>query len=296
MKLLVTGASGFIGSHLIRAASKSLGHENVIAFSSTHIDLCSSVVYEGAKFGLTANDLAVLEGAEVLIHVGAFTPKNRFDANALEKNNGNIRFTEQLLNLPMPRLQKIVYASTTDVYAPVELTTEATPTLPETLYGWSKLYCEQMVSVFAAKRSVASQILRLGHVFGPGEETYAKFLPEAMKRILAGRPVELWGDGREIRSFIYVDDAVSAILASCGLPSSPGPINVVGGRAISVRALLEELAAISRHSVKIVEKKQRGDKRNFVFDNSKMRKFLLPTETDLITGLKAEYAHLARIK
>jgi UDP-glucose 4-epimerase len=296
MKLLVTGASGFIGSRLVRAASVSLGPENVIAFSSTQNHPCPSVVYRGSNFNFGERDIALLETAEVLIHVGAFIPKDRLQANAIEECNGNISFTEQLLALPLGGLKKVIYISTIDVYEQAELTTEDTLTLPSSLYGWSKLYCERMTSIFAANRDIASQILRIGHVYGPGEEKYAKFLPKAIKNIVAGEAVELWGDGSEIRSMIYIDDVVAAILQARNLPRDVSPINVVGGAPVSIRALLENLIAISGSPVAITEKESSGDKRNYVFDNAKMRQHLLPNETDLITGLGAEYAHIAGMK
>ena len=296
MKLLITGASGFIGSRLVRAASALLGTENVIAFSSTSTHPCPSVVYRGSNFDLSETDNALLGTAEVLIHVGAFIPKDRLQANAIDECNGNISFTEKLLALPLGSLKRVIYISTVDVYEPAELTTEDTLTLPGSLYGWSKLYCEHMTSIFAASRGMASQILRVGHVYGPGEEVYAKFLPKAIKNVLAGVAVELWGDGSEIRSMIYIDDVVAAILQARNLPADLGPINVVGGVPVSMRALLDNLTRVSGHKVAITEREVGADKRNYIFDNAKMRQHLLPIETDLVSGLRAEYAHMAGIR
>jgi UDP-glucose 4-epimerase len=233
MKLLVTGASGFIGSRLVKAASASLGPESVIAFSSTRAHSCPSIVYRGSNFNLSEADITLLATAEVLIHVGAFTPKDGLQANAIEECNGNVSFTGKMLALPLGSLKKVIYISTIDVYESAELTTEDTLTLPSSLYGWSKLYCERMTAIFAANRGIACQILRVGHVYGPGEEKYAKFLPKAIKRIVAGEAVELRGDGSEIRSMIYIDDVVAAILQACNLPTNVSPINVVGGVPVS---------------------------------------------------------------
>jgi UDP-glucose 4-epimerase len=293
MKLLITGASGFIGVRLVSAACAALGAENVIAFTSKPVDACLSIVYHGSDFNLSAADLALLDTVEVLIHVGAFTPKNGLLANAIEECNGNIYFTEKLLALPLGNLKKIIYISTIDVYEPAELTTEETPTLPASLYGWSKLYCERMTSIFAANHRIACQTLRIGHVYGPGEEKYAKFLPKAIKNIAAGEAVELWGDGSEVRSFIYIDDVVAAILQAVNLRTDVGPINVVGGAPVTIRALLDQLIAVSGRQVTITAREFNGIKRNYVFDAAKLRQHLLPIETDLNTGLRIEYDYMA---
>ncbi len=292
MKLLITGASGFIGSRLVSTGCTMLGAENVITFSSKHSESCLSIVYRDSDLNVSPADYSSLAAVEVLIHLGAFTPKDRLQANAIEECNSNIRFTERLLALPFENLKKIIYISTLDVYEPAELTTEATPTVPVSLYGWSKLYCERMTTVFAAKHGLACQILRIGHVYGPGEEKYAKFLPRAINKILAGEPVELWGDGSEVRTLIYIDDVVTAILQAVNLRKDVGPINVVGGVAVSIRALLDQIIAVSGKSVEISEREFGGVTRNYTFDNKKMRQYLLPAETSLSTGLKAEYAYM----
>lgn len=292
--LMITGASGFIGSQLVEGASAVWGGENVIAFSSSTGNSCRNIVYKNiGEFGLGLLDYELLATVETVMHVGAFTPKSGEEANWVAECNGNIWFTEKLLALPFKRLKKIIFISTIDVYERAELISEATLTLPSSLYGWSKLYCEHMVTVFAARNQISCQILRVGHVYGPGEERYSKFLPKAIKNIIADEAVELWGDGSEVRSYIFIKDVVTAILKAVELPSDVGPINVVGGVPVSMRALLDLLVAASRKPVSIVARKFNGAKRNYIFDSTKLRKYLLPVETDLATGLSAEYAYMA---
>lgn len=292
MKLLITGVSGFIGSRLVGAACAAFGAENVIAFSSKPVDVCPNIMYHGSCFNLSTADHALIDTAEVLIHAGAFIPKNGLQANAIEECNGNIFFMEKLLSLPLGKLKKIIYISTIDVYEPAELTTEETVTLPVSLYGCSKLYCERMASIFSANQGIGCQILRIGHVYGPGEEKYAKFLPKAIMNIATGKAVELWGDGSEVRSFIYIDDVVAAILEAVNLREDVGLINVVGGFPVTICALLDQLISVSGRQVAIATREFKGVKRNYIFDNSKLRQHLLPIETPLKTGLQVEYDYM----
>lgn len=295
MTILITGASGFIGSRLIDVACNELGAEKIVAISSKPVNTCKTVTYQGLDFTLSEADKDLLSSVEVLIHVGAFTPKDGTQANSIEECNSNILFTENLFELPLGKLRKIIYVSTVDVYEPAELITEETVALPSSLYGWSKLYCEQIAIAFSRKQQVCCQILRIGHVYGPGEEKYLKFLPKAIKSVLLDDPVELWGDGSELRSFIYIDDVVTAILQSMDIPTDVGPINVVGGVSISIRSLLDELISISGKQLTIKATESGGAKRDYVFNNAKLRNYLLPVETDLINGLRAEYAHMKEI-
>ena len=295
MKVIITGTSGFIGSRLLQAARLAYG-EGVTAFSSRPTE-GSHIVYRGLDdFSLGPEEIALVEQAEVLIHCGAFTPKSAAEANQLAGCNGNITSTTQLLALPWKNLNRIIFLSTLDVYANIDgPINEATPTVPASLYGLSKLYGERMIAQYAADRGIASQVLRIGHVYGPGEEKYAKVLPKAIHNILAGKDVELWGEGKELRSFIYIGDVVTAILNAVNLREEPGVINVVSGNAISIRDLLDKLIAIGGRDVGITRREFSGATRDLVFDNQKLKRYLLPEETDFTHGLQAEFQYLKNL-
>jgi UDP-glucose 4-epimerase len=289
MKLLVTGASGFIGSRLAQAAIARFGTANVLALSSRNIDGINTLTYDPTDFSIT--EPARLLDIEILLHAGAFIPKSSAEANDIHGCNSNIRFSEKLLSHRFPKLRTIIYLSTVDVYAPSELADEETPALPQTLYGFSKLYCERMIQQAAKNRDITCHILRIGHVYGPGEEKYQKFIPNVMRNILAGKPVELWGLGTELRSYIFIENVVTAVLNAIPLEDSVGIINIVSGNAHSIKDLLAKIIEISGEQVDIICRDFIGVSRDCVFDNRKCRTLLLPSETDLITGLAAEFEH-----
>jgi len=293
--ILITGASGFVGAHLLNAAISKFGNENLVAISSRNVEACQTIVYQNFGFNLSSIDLSLLRQVEIVIHVGSFTPKEAKEVNLLEKCNQNIIFTENMLSLPFENLKKIIYISTLDVYENSDEISEFSKTVPATLYGLSKLYCERMISSFTEINCLDFQILRLGHIYGPGEDRYRKFIPLVMQKILSGKEIELWGDGEDIRSFIYIDDVVEAIISAIKLVKNVGPINIVGGHPIPIRNLLDMIIQISGKTVSVVNKKSIDDSRNYIFDNSKMIKYLLSKETALCAGLKAEYAYMKRI-
>ncbi len=291
MKVLITGVSGFIGSRLLGAVCERFGATNVLALSSKVNKQCKTIVYRD-DFSINKSDLNMLADVELIIHAGAFIPKSRFDSNNVEKCNGNIIFTQSLLALPFKDLKKIIYLSTVDVYGDDEIISELTALNPETLYGMSKLYCEKMVCSYCNNRDVISQVLRVGHVYGPGEDKYQKLLPIAINNLLNDVDIELWGDGSELRSFIFISDVIKACMASLDLSDDVGVINVVGGQAISIADLLVILANKLNTKLKLIYKPAPKVKKDIIFDNSKMIKHLLKTETLFVNGLKQEIAHV----
>jgi UDP-glucose 4-epimerase len=295
MKMIITGASGFIGSRLLQAGRAIYG-QDMISFASKPMHGSHIVYSDVNNFSLKREELALVESADVLIHAGAYTPKSGADANQMAGCSSNIKFTEKLLALPWTNLKKIIYLSTLDVYTNVDgPISEDTATAPATLYGLSKLYCERMVSLYADERSLANQVLRIGHVYGPGEEKYVKVLPRTIQSIVAGKNVELWGEGTELRSFIYIDDVVTAILNAVELKENPGVINVVSGNVISIRELLKKLINIGGRDTPIARQEFTGITRDLVFDNSKIKKYLLPNEVDFSMGIEAEFKHIKNL-
>jgi UDP-glucose 4-epimerase len=293
MNILITGAGGFVGSRLLTMAAQIFGCGNVIALTSKEISGHKCIIAENQD--LSALDNQVFSEIDVLIHAGAFTPKNAKEANCLASCNKNITYTEQLLSFQFNRLKKIVYTSTLDVYGESKCISESTETKPATLYGASKLYCEKMIVTYGSDKGINTQVLRLGHIYGPGEEKYQKMLPLTIRNVLLDKPVEIWGDGSELRSFIFIDDVVSSIINSIECKSDVGVINVVGGTALSIRELVEKIISVSGKSVDIVFREASSKGKDFVFDNRLLKNTLLGIETDFESGLEAECCYMKRM-
>jgi UDP-glucose 4-epimerase len=293
--ILLTGASGFIGGHLLSRLIEIFGRENILVLSSKPTNSCNFLLHNDFNF----NDDFVLENGykniKTIIHAGAFAPKNGFIANDIELSNSNIINTQKLLNLSLPSLQNFIFLSTLDVYDNAEKISEETLEKPISLYGFSKLYCEKMVESWGNKYKKKIQILRIGHVYGPGEEAYHKIIPLTFKKILNNEPIQIWGTGEEFRSFIYVNDVVSAIVNSLNLKENIGIVNLVSGQPISIIELVKKIITISQVDIRIEYIKPISFTRNLVFDNTKLKKWLLVNETDIVDGLKEEYEYMKSI-
>lgn len=290
--ILLTGASGFIGKHLLLQLIKKYGKSNVIALTSRPIDECNYILHNNFQFD---PDFLINHGytnIKTIIHAGAFTPKNGSQANDVNLSNSNIYSTEKLLNLTLPYVQNFIFLSTLDVYDNAEIISENTSENPISLYGFSKLYCEKMVEQWGIKNNKVTQILRIGHVYGPGEEAYQKIIPISINKILNKESLQIWGTGNELRSFIYINDVVYAIISSLEITEGLGIINLVSNQSISINDLIAKLIKISKEEIEIINIPTNLGSRSLVFDNTKMINWLLKKETNLDDGLNEEFEYV----
>lgn len=293
--ILITGTSGFIGKHLLPAVTNEYGSENVIAFTSVPVSGYRYLLHNNYQFEKDYFVKNGLSDIDTIIHAGAFIPKSGKQSNDWQQCNSNIFNTDKLLNAELPELRKVIYLSTVDVYGKCDVIKEESPVEPVSLYGNSKYYCERMLNAWSDATKRLSQVLRVGHVYGPGEEAYEKLIPVTMRRLIEGKPIQLWGTGEETRAFIYIKDVVNAILASLKLSDSPGPINIVSDQTIHVRGLIDKVIDISGLTPTLEKIQMTSAARSLHFDSSKMKRYLLPTELPLQDGLVEEWNHMKSI-
>ena len=292
--ILLTGVSGFVGTHLVSALIEKYGQNNVVALTSKPLANCRYLLHHNYQFGadyFVKNDC---ESIKTIIHAGAYTPKKGSEASDVKLCNSNILNTEKLLCAHFPNLKKIIYLSTLDIYGSDEIISENTPEMPVSLYGFSKLYTEKMIECWALQQHVDCQILRVGHVYGPGEELYMKIIPVTIAKILQNEPAQINGTGEELRAFIYIKDLVNAIVNAIDLTEKLGVINLVSNQSISINDLVQLLLRLADSKKEVVRINETIQGRSLVFDNSKMKKYLLTSETALEEGLKEEFAYMKR--
>lgn len=294
--ILVTGVSGFIGKHLLSSLIKEYGARNIVALTSLPVAECPYLLHNDYQFDVDFFTRAGYDTIHTVVHAGAFIPKSSAQSGDWAACNKNIVNTDRLLKAHLPNLKKIVFLSTVDVYGNDDVISETSAAIPVSLYGASKLYCEKMIATFCSAQDKVCQILRIGHVYGPGEEQYKKIMPVMFNRLLAGEPLQIFGTGNEIRTFIYISDVIKAILQAIKLPNSEGVINIAGKQQISIKGLVEKMIAVSGKDSSIEYQASTVPGRNLVFDNSKMRQLLLATEISLDAGLMQEWQYLQHLQ
>jgi nucleoside-diphosphate-sugar epimerase len=294
--ILVTGVSGFIGKKLLTALVKEHGAQHILALTSKPTSECPYLLHHDYTFEKDYLIKSGYESIHTILHVGAFTPKSASEVNDWIRCSSNITNTQKLLQLELPQLNKFIFLSTVDVYGKAEMIAENSPTEPASLYGNSKLYCEKMISSWAKNHHKLLHLLRVGHIYGPGEEAYQKLIPATIQKLLANQSLQMWGTGNEIRSFLFIDNLIGAILKSVIIDSDIGIVNLVGSEKITVRELTELLREISGVNALIETVATTVEGRSLIFDNSKMQRELGQFEIPIRQGLTEEWEYMKKLK
>lgn len=295
MNILITGASGFIGKNLLRniKIENQYSKDKIILLTKDNIEgyLC----IQHNEYTFIKDDFVKLGIYEIdiVVHLGAFIPKNSQEANDIDKSFSNIRNTIYLLNNLPNTPKKIIFASTIDVYKNTsDIIDENTDIFPSSLYGWSKLMCEKIIENYAIQSNSIVQILRIGHIYGIGEETYKKLIPVTIRKIISNESPEITSNKKELRSFLHVDDCSKSIIKSTELNTYTGPINLTSSNKISVLELINLLIRISNKKISIIINENKKEKRNLVFSNDKMNQYLCQESISLEKGLYEEYKYM----
>lgn len=294
MNILLTGATGFIGRALTKKLQEKVDY-SITLLSSREIKGIKTILHNSYNFDenyLVSNGC---ETIDVLIHLGAFIPKSNLDANDINLCFSNISHSVNLYRAILPNLKKIIYISSIDVYNSFGIFSEKTVQNPVSLYGQSKLYCEQMTLFHAKKKNINSLILRVGHVFGPGEEVYKKVIPNTIRSILVDEPVKIFNGGQDKRNFIYIDDVVQSIINAISYDGEEQVINVTGNETVSIVDTIALLEKISGKKITREFVDTGLGCRDVIGDNSLLKKTLLSDFTSIETGLRKEYEYMSRI-
>jgi UDP-glucose 4-epimerase len=147
----------------------------------------------------------------------------------------------------------------------------------------------------AAAGSVSLQVLRIGHIYGVGEDAYEKIIPVTLRKLIAGERPVLYSDGRELRSFLHVSDCCRFILSTLEQTDEPGPINLASDKAMPLREIVALLCDIHRNVTgQLITPDIQGSPLptlDFMFDTQKMQGLLGEDSIALADGLLEEYLY-----
>ncbi|MEM1510914.1 MAG: NAD-dependent epimerase/dehydratase family protein [Thermofilaceae archaeon] len=264
-KALVTGGAGFIGSHLVdRLTSKGLYVRVVDNFSSGRLENVkhhrSNLRVEVLKGDLKDSQVAEesVKGVDVVFHYAA-NPEVRVSTTNPEIHfNENIVVTFNILEAMRKNdVREIVFASSSSVYGEPEVipVSEDAPTRPVSVYGASKAACENLIHAYSKLYGIKALVLRYANVIGPRlrHGVVYDFIIKLRKN---ARELEILGDGTQVRSYIYVYDAIEATMVAYDNFKEPFDVyNVASEDWITVNEVAEAVTyAMGLRSVRYVYK------------------------------------------
>ena len=303
MRCVVTGAAGFIGSHLcealLRAEHEVVGVDSFIPYyprSRKEANLQAALA--NPHFSFTEVDLRdeglgrALAGAEVIYHLAAMPGLKQswtdFDGN----NSCNVIATQRLLEAVRhhaPRLHRFILGSTSSVYGRFASGDETLPLCPISPYGATKLAAEFLCRSYADAYNLPLVVLRFFSVYGPRQRPdmgYHHFI----RALLRDEPIVVNGDGHQSRSNTYVTDCVEATMAAVNAPVGE-VYNVGGGESASVWDILHRLERLAGRPPRVSQEPARpGDQRHTFADTRKLLSHLSwKPRTSLDVGLARQW-------
>jgi len=250
MNIAITGATGFLGEHLIEELKiKNLSYS----------------IFDRKKHDLfkpeTLKDL--IEGKDIVIHLAGINigPYDKI-------MNVNVLGTLGLLDAMVKYSpnSKIIFASTFQVY------------VPHSLYGLSKKFAEEIINYYVFMHKIKALVFRLTNVYGEGcKPFYNSVIATFIDQIKHKKPIFIYGDETRKRDYLYVEDTVDAIVKAVFFdPTNIEYFDICSGKLISINKIVKILSEIYPNKIKVVYNKQVkvsdwGLKKNFIKANKLLK-------------------------
>ncbi|NVM20615.1 MAG: GDP-mannose 4,6-dehydratase [Desulfobacterales bacterium] len=305
MKAFVTGAAGFVGSHLceylIERGLKVVGIDSFMDYYSRAVkeaNIAALKKNQNFRFigkSLLDVDLAkLLDGVDVVFHQAAQAGVRASWGNNFKiYSDNNILATQMLLEACRESpVKNFVYASSSSVYGDTKdlPTKESSLPCPVSPYGVSKLAAEHLCSLYCKNFGTPTVSLRYFTVYGPRQRPDMAF-HRFFRWALEDKPLEIYGDGKQSRDFTHVKDIVEANWLAFR-KAAPGEVfNIGGGSRVTLNEVIEIIEEIVGRELKIRYRGvQKGDVRHTMADMTKAEgKLGYRPKVSLENGLRTEY-------
>lgn len=255
-KVLITGAGGFIGSHLKRRFEDLGANTLTVTRSADSIDITRREMLEPLFEENPA--LVVHLAGEAIVERGQQDPYETFRTNVLGSLN--------VLELSrVHHIDRMIIASTAHVYGSGQPPfAEDDPPRPSRPYETSKTTTDLLAQSYADSFSLPVIIPRFVNIYGPGDTNMTRLIPKTIRHVLRGESVPLWG-GEAKREYLYIDDAIDAYLMLAQMPQENLEKNRIfnfgAGRPVTVTELVRRIGRLAEHPARItyIRKAREGE-------------------------------------
>jgi GDP-D-mannose 3',5'-epimerase len=277
-KVIVLGGGGFIGGHLGKRLKSEGCYVRIADIKNheyfDHQDICNEFILADLR-DPKAVELVIGEGYDEVYQLAADMGGAGYIFTG--ENDANVMHNSALINLNVvhecvkKQIKKVFYSSSACMYPehnqldpenPNCEESSAYPANPDSEYGWEKLFSERLFFAFNRNYKLNVRVARFHNIFGPqgtwigGKEKAPAAMSRKAAETVEGGSFEVWGDGLQTRSFLYVDECVEAVLR---LMESDfvGPVNIGSDEMVTINQLAEMAIRISSKDTKI--KNIKGD-------------------------------------
>lgn len=270
MSILVTGGAGFIGSHLcerlLRSGHKVICVDNFITGDHANIEH----LMKDQNFRLIEHDITnpilgeELDLQDVTEIFNLACPASPIDYQKipLETLWVSAAGTKNMLDLACNLKAKFLHASTSEVYGdPLEHPQKESYfgnvncLGPRSCYDEGKRFGESLITNYTHKYGLDTKIVRIFNTYGPKMRAHdGRVIPNFITQAISGKPITIYGDGYQTRSFCYIDDMVDGIWALMAARDFKGPVNIGNPEEYSIKALAEKIIELTDSKSKVIYK------------------------------------------
>lgn len=295
MKILITGGSGFIGSHLVEhyqgKAEEIRVLDNLRTGYRKNLDGFACTFIEGSITDTKAVT-AAMAGVDIVYHLAALVSVPESMSKPQECVDINVLGLLNVLEAATAAgVRKVVLASSAAIYGDNPTVPKVETMLPEpkSPYAITKLDGEYYCDMYRREGRVNTAALRFFNVFGPRQDpkgAYAAAVPIFIERALAGKDLTIFGDGGQTRDFIYVKDIVGALVFAGETDSVQGTFNAGYGSTITIGDLAQNIVEATGNRTKILHADERaGDVRHSRACAERLRAAGWKPQYDMASGL-----------
>lgn len=259
--ILVTGGTGFVGSHLVELLLQN-GHQVTALTSSSSIHpnlqhLQSKIKMLYGDFGNRQLMVQSLQNVDIIIHIAWTTVPKTASENPSYDAQSNIIGGIHLLEAAVEaKVKKVIFISTggalygVPTYTPID---EEHPIRPISAYGISKMAFERYLHFFYQNKGLDYTIFRISNAYGTRQNITKNqgVVGIWLQKILKNEPIEIWGDGQVVRDYIYVSDIAQAIIQSLDYKGNEHIFNLGSGLGYSLNEILEICNRISQKTANV---------------------------------------------
>ncbi|MGA9211897.1 NAD-dependent epimerase/dehydratase family protein [Kaistella sp.] len=271
-KIVILGGGGFIGGHLAKRLKEEGNHVRICDIKNheyfSHEEICNEFIL-GDLTDPRVVELVIEEGVDELYQLAADMGGALYIFTG--ENDANVMHNSAMINLNVAKecvtknVKKVFYSSSACMYPehnqldpnnPNCEESSAYPANPDSEYGWEKLFSERVFLAFKRNYKLDVRVARFHNIFGPqgtwkgGKEKSPAAMCRKVAEAKAGDAIEVWGNGLQTRSFLYVDECVEAVLRLMHSDFT-GPVNIGSEEMVSINQLAQMAIDISGKDLSI---------------------------------------------